>query len=1100
MPPIPEKNILEFRTTGFFPDLDEDLNEALLFHTPSQDFGAIDGIRNNGFDPRCCSVDQYAGDLRVGGMFGAGCYFSEEITKSDQYADPKLDNYYFFLVKVCLGNPYFTDQPFTNKLKPPAHKGSVVGLVDLKKPGYPPITRFREFVVYDVKHAYPQYLVEVRRFKSLEPRLRPQILLPQFTPETVSQVMDWLRDLRADRKSTSGLRAASKALRLHLEGLFTELENYLQNCTLSPISVQENHNRYQILEAACKNHRFLRHFVDIHEKFEQFNTLCFGLLDEAFKKISNTTLDDLTQGPFNTISRIESLCYSFKNYVIDQLKTDLLARFDPIELEIKSKGPLSKLSLNQLKRSRWLDKYLGGAVANLQERFDLALDQKLRSQAATIKSSCNLQNYPDALEEWKNFSVSSDWESVDLWSNLHLEIVEYVRNHIAEILQKHRSQISTLDKLDDSLKTLNAITPLCREFDRGPEVCGVIALITDHWVQKCNGWIMAITQDKAFQVDNYLQWLNHLSNLDRLEHLPQRFGGLYQLAQESCQAQIDQRILQQSETGDFRSLEPAHCLDSHLHYQVSKKIRSAIAAHQAQTRITISEIQTLLALEPPDFGQCASRLRELQPEDIRYEKSVCAILSKIKIKNDAKEAEIPLSHPLDKTTLPLVEQHLKMLFLCRTLLSEFIPEVLDIEASFWKKVDCSWKEKIAAETAGRGSQEKLDFAQHLIFACHHLRPRSLVQTEQALDVFHGRVLSFQCSSLRDEILVTVELPKAESLYSQLESMKSRFTEHHLLSIIEQELKTCFSHVSELQEQVFQSSLDRWDLARTHASIRSSPLHTVETRKKRLLEATSLLFGCLKGNSPKHLIKSCSDLGRLLEIDNTYPGLLREHQTKIQQQQKNLQDSFVMDLTEAERAGPRKQSLGANIARLLIFKFYSSKIPFMRDEDGLRIETLIQAFLKNLAIVNSALERNEVTTLGEVLSKTGSLDRDVEILKDFFLTHQELDVLEFGLCFEVLKKSVLQCAYAFQRDLSAMRSPNGDSLLSIVLQQPEVGVTVVQSLVTRGLSVNHRNNANESPLHLLLASKIPHYQKSPVLEFLLAQPGLDVNCVSKESHH
>lgn len=99
----------------------------------------------------------------LGGLFGVGAYFAEDMTKSDQYADTRFKTYQVFIARVVLGEPHFADEPFLNKLRPPPKKTSVVGLVDTSKEGFPSKGRFREFVIYDKAQAYPQFLVRLER-------------------------------------------------------------------------------------------------------------------------------------------------------------------------------------------------------------------------------------------------------------------------------------------------------------------------------------------------------------------------------------------------------------------------------------------------------------------------------------------------------------------------------------------------------------------------------------------------------------------------------------------------------------------------------------------------------------------------------------------------------------------------------------------------------------------------------------------------------------------------------------------------------------------------------------------------------------------------
>lgn len=145
--------------------LDRSSNEHLLFHGTKP--AAVDVLCNRGFDERVGSL---------GGLFGAGCYFAESSSKSDEYVPPGAKQY-MFLCRVVVGSPFVTPNRHTNLRRPPTVTGHFDGtwppsdddrfdsLLATTKATDPSsfLARFREFVVYDHSQCYPEYLIEYKR-------------------------------------------------------------------------------------------------------------------------------------------------------------------------------------------------------------------------------------------------------------------------------------------------------------------------------------------------------------------------------------------------------------------------------------------------------------------------------------------------------------------------------------------------------------------------------------------------------------------------------------------------------------------------------------------------------------------------------------------------------------------------------------------------------------------------------------------------------------------------------------------------------------------------------------------------------------------------
>lgn len=155
------RDLLTKNSTRFKPTTHEDesliapaalkpeYNELYLWHgtLPS----LVELICQEGFDERAASL---------GGLYGAGSYFAEHISKADQYCTPHPDNdkngtFYCFLSRVAMGKIHETSSGRSNERRAPNGCDSLVGQLDS--------TRYKEFVVYDGWQAYPEFLVEYKR-------------------------------------------------------------------------------------------------------------------------------------------------------------------------------------------------------------------------------------------------------------------------------------------------------------------------------------------------------------------------------------------------------------------------------------------------------------------------------------------------------------------------------------------------------------------------------------------------------------------------------------------------------------------------------------------------------------------------------------------------------------------------------------------------------------------------------------------------------------------------------------------------------------------------------------------------------------------------
>lgn len=100
-------------------------------------------------------------------MFGAGLYFAEASSKSDEYCQPnENDEYPIIIVRVILGRPHYVDapKPFDDPgrraLEHSCMSGSCHSVIgDRIKVS----NTYREMVVYDHFQAYPRFILWYHR-------------------------------------------------------------------------------------------------------------------------------------------------------------------------------------------------------------------------------------------------------------------------------------------------------------------------------------------------------------------------------------------------------------------------------------------------------------------------------------------------------------------------------------------------------------------------------------------------------------------------------------------------------------------------------------------------------------------------------------------------------------------------------------------------------------------------------------------------------------------------------------------------------------------------------------------------------------------------
>jgi hypothetical protein len=117
-------------------------------------------ITEHGFDERVAGL---------GGLFGAGVYFAEMCSKSDQYCTPNESGILnMFLSRVVFGSSHPTTVGMPRNSngdatrRPPDMPGTSGRPHDsiVYRPGG---NKYNEFIVYDKAQAYPEFLVEFKR-------------------------------------------------------------------------------------------------------------------------------------------------------------------------------------------------------------------------------------------------------------------------------------------------------------------------------------------------------------------------------------------------------------------------------------------------------------------------------------------------------------------------------------------------------------------------------------------------------------------------------------------------------------------------------------------------------------------------------------------------------------------------------------------------------------------------------------------------------------------------------------------------------------------------------------------------------------------------
>jgi len=147
-------------------------NEVFLFHGTKSN--KIDFIIQQGFEERIANE---------AGIFGAGIYFSENSSKSDEYITPDSNGLCkIILSRVCLGTPFVTTKSLPSIRRPPCRNGDLDSCIhdradsvvaECERTGPKNVSydlkRYREFIVYDRTQCYPEFLITFMRVSEENP-------------------------------------------------------------------------------------------------------------------------------------------------------------------------------------------------------------------------------------------------------------------------------------------------------------------------------------------------------------------------------------------------------------------------------------------------------------------------------------------------------------------------------------------------------------------------------------------------------------------------------------------------------------------------------------------------------------------------------------------------------------------------------------------------------------------------------------------------------------------------------------------------------------------------------------------------------------------
>merc|ERR1719272_1366583 len=134
--------------------LDHSRNECMMLHGTSRKLADI--IVQAGFEERVANAQ---------GRFGTGIYFADRSSKAEEYSGSGKSNLVMFLTRVTLGRPCCTKKVMRGLRRPPCLSGCGQACAHRRfdSVAVAKSIRNREFIIYDRRLAYPEFMVEFSR-------------------------------------------------------------------------------------------------------------------------------------------------------------------------------------------------------------------------------------------------------------------------------------------------------------------------------------------------------------------------------------------------------------------------------------------------------------------------------------------------------------------------------------------------------------------------------------------------------------------------------------------------------------------------------------------------------------------------------------------------------------------------------------------------------------------------------------------------------------------------------------------------------------------------------------------------------------------------
>mmetsp|Transcript_43244 Transcript_43244/g.60685 ORF Transcript_43244/g.60685 Transcript_43244/m.60685 type:complete len:145 (+) Transcript_43244:482-916(+) len=132
-------------------ELDRDIREVMLLHGTSSRVAPL--VYREGFDCRVASL---------GGKYGSGIYFADDIRKSDKYCNDDREGLrHVFFTRVVIGSPCLTERYLRHQRRPPKSGDRLLNSVIAD------VDKYKEYIVYDNSQGYPELVLSYRKKSGL---------------------------------------------------------------------------------------------------------------------------------------------------------------------------------------------------------------------------------------------------------------------------------------------------------------------------------------------------------------------------------------------------------------------------------------------------------------------------------------------------------------------------------------------------------------------------------------------------------------------------------------------------------------------------------------------------------------------------------------------------------------------------------------------------------------------------------------------------------------------------------------------------------------------------------------------------------------------